>query len=337
MSQIKDNIDPDLTNILKKAEGNVSEILNEKNSITNNKVNKSLCCCAILFPTVQTAYNALQKGRTVYILRRKENGGKIKERAFSQCSRKCSDETVMCKKHCSMDISKITKWNDLVNNEMSSIATLKSSFFTKKGDKIKSLKSNIDANIQKVLDDVVLSKKLIKYAQELLSMNKKPSLSITLDNVTENISKTDNPLLEDNNELTDDESNLEEDEELDNKNSSNEEDESSEEEVECEEIKTIDGRTLYLDPINNKIYNPEGDNSGNEFANFIEVEYKKAPIKYKEKYYICGVKFEYEDTEYIKCKLTNKVFSFDEPHEFIGKITEKKGEIKLKKVKKKSK
>ena len=306
MSTVKDNIDQDLNDILDKAKDkNVSKILNESNSTKSCSINVKQCNTSILFPTVQSAYKAMMKGRKVYLLRREENG-KIKERPFAQCSRKCFGNSNFCKKH--MNNKSVNfKWSELIVHKMATLATPKSSYFMKKGSKIfNKSNNNLPDEINKVMENANLREKLIKYAKDLItnSTSKKPTLSITLDklsedNINENIIDDKNTE-EDNNvkelEESDEESNEESDEENedeesvddssedievieDDEDSELEEDDSSEEEVSCKQIYTNDGRLLYLDPNTNTVYDPEGDNTGKEFAKLIEVNYEKASIK----------------------------------------------------------
>ena len=149
MSTVKDNIDQDLNDILDKAKDkNVSKILNETNSIKNCSIDVKQCNTSIQFPTVQAAYKAMMKGRKVYLLRREENG-KMKERPFAQCSRKCFGKSNFCKKH--MNNKSVNfKWSELIVHKMATLATPKSTYFTKKSNKIFEKNNNLPEEISKV-------------------------------------------------------------------------------------------------------------------------------------------------------------------------------------------
>ena len=276
--------------------------------------------------------------------------GKIKERPFAQCSRKCFGNSNFCKKHMDKK-SKYFNWSELVINKMATEATPKSSFFTKKASKIFDKNTNLPDEINKVMENPDMREKLIMFAKNLLSNStvKKPSLSITLDAISDEIDDNekdnDNSSVDEDNEQSeeelvenDSEENVSVDdssEEIEVIDDSDNDSEGSEEEIECEQIYTKDNRLLYLDPTSMTVYDPESDNTGKEFAKLTEVEYKSAPIEYNEKTWICGINYSYKDINYIRCKLTDKVFSLDEPHTLLGKaIKDKKtGKLKFRKVK----
>lgn len=279
MSSTINNIDPSLTDILKNVKDkNTSDILNEKHTYeaTFNKTEKMRCPIAVKFQTIKSAYTALtEKDREVYIIREKE-GEKMRERAYTRCSRKCYESQDKCWKHWNAsksNKSNVKYWNDIVSSPFSVKATPKSLFFTKKGKKLtNNNNSKVPSEVMEVVNNKELCSKLIDYAKSLLNeKNKKPTVSINFvqDNNSEEEEEEEeivqkNPISlisekkvieindnEEENEQTDssEESSSdgesesieeeEEEEQIDNNSSSEEE-----EEVECIKIETKDGREL---------------------------------------------------------------------------------------------
>ena len=335
------NIDTDLKQILSNVKDNsVTNILNESQPFSKSKI-KSTCTIAMTFQTKKNAWDAMTlKNRDVYILNINKNG-KIQQKCFARCTRTCQNGSKLCWRHNqAKNKDNLRYWEDIIKSDLAEQASAKSPFFNKKGKKFTTPNESIPIEISRILNNSNLKDKLINYANELFESYKKPKLLISLedekieDNSSDvNESESD---LEEENEESDNES-------LSNKNknsgvSSSEEEEESEsdlEEISCIEIKTKNGRTLFLNTEeDNKIFDLE-EGEGKELGFLIEVDYQKAPIFYEDKNYICAIKYSYLNDEYLKCELTNKVFSKEEPHQYIGMIKLKKGKEKL--YKKKSK
>lgn len=118
-----------------------------------------------------------------------------------------------------------------------------------------------------------------------------------------------------------------------------EEDEGSDDEnISTAEIETTDGRKFFVDA-QMVVYEPEEGDEATAFGKLIQVKYKSAPFHLQKRddeetqYFVCGTRLDIEDDNYWRCKLTNKVYSFEQNndglHDYAGQYKEitKNGKI----------
>lgn len=129
----------------------------------------------------------------------------------------------------------------------------------------------------------------------------------------------------------------EEDEEVPCQESDAEEDEESNEHnddedcLELTEIESKKGDSYGLDENNNSVYDPD---SGDELGKLIKVIDTKSSISYEDEDYCIGENIDIDDTTYIKCVLTDRLYDSDSK-ELIGVLGKKKdGSLKIRKSKK---
>ena len=104
-----------------------------------------------------------------------------------------------------------------------------------------------------------------------------------------------------------------------------------EESIEIIEIESKKGNSYGLDENNNSVYDVE---SGDELGKLIKVIDTNSSISYEDEDYCIGEKIEIDDTTYIKCILTERLYDFDSK-KLIGVLGKKKdGSLKIRKSKK---
>ena len=358
----------ELESVLKEKSENDSKLNINMKSKKSNSLDqpKNFCKCAVPHTTRQLALNAISKSREVILAMREEETTSKKsgeksfkqvQRAFSRCKKTTINGEEMCHRH--KGSKNPTNYVELYEKESTVIADGTNDYFKNKNGKyIKSSiikKNGLNPAVQKCLENNDLRKQVEDFCVELITKNTKtlkmplgiisfnPELSIK-DNEDENEdTSTNDSKPEDTHELQD-EDNVDDSDDSDD-NDGNESDNGNSDEVEIESIKDTDGKEYYCDK-NNNIYEPEGEDSGKQFAKLIPVKYKSSPFNLKRndedeaKYYIAGSELLANDSKYWKCKLTNKVYSFepneDDQHDHLGWIKEKKGDkqvLKLKGVK----
>jgi hypothetical protein len=149
--------------------------------------------------------------------------------------------------------------------------------------------------------------------------------------IPENIS-TENEtvvkVLEDDQEI-DIEEQIEEEEEV-VEDEEADEDKEDEEEVDCKEITTNDGRTLYFNSESKQVYSPEGDESGKELGILTEVS-ELTTLQLNGVYQIVAAPIEFNSIDYLRCALSDKLYQFiDNEMKLVGKVTmQKNGEYKV--------
>jgi hypothetical protein len=94
-------------------------------------------------------------------------------------------------------------------------------------------------------------------------------------------------------------------------------DDDSEAELECEEIKSIDGKTYAIDRNTNNVYSID---TSAELGVLTEVKSNLSPIIEDDKYYIISKKYEYKSKQCLKCEISNLLFYDTKRRSFIGKI-----------------
>ncbi len=99
--------------------------------------------------------------------------------------------------------------------------------------------------------------------------------------------------------------------------SESESDDDSEAELECEEIKSIDGKTYAIDRNTNNVYSID---TSTELGVLTEVKSNLSPIIEDDKYYIISKKYEYKSKQCLKCEISNLLFYDTKRRSFIGKI-----------------
>lgn len=156
-----------------------------------------------------------------------------------------------------------------------------------------------------------------------LSNNKKKSSSNEQKENKENLSSDES---ENESEKKDDSSENASDNEDDNDSSENEsdnDDEDTSSDIECEKIVTNKGKTLWLNTENNIVYEPEGDDGGEEIGILTKISDKYHTILYNDVKYTVIKTFQDIDKGPINCcVLSNKLF--DKKFKLIGKRTKLK-------------
>ena len=365
----------ELENVLKEKSANDLKLNVDTKTKKQNSLEqpKNFCYCAVPHTTRQLALNAIHKNREVILVMREEETVSKKtgektikqvQRAFSRCKKTTLNGEKMCHRH--KGSKNPVSYVELYEKETTIIADGTNDYFKNKNGKyIKSSiikKNGLNPAVQKCLENDDLKIQVENFCVELIEKNTKvlkmplgisfnPNLSFKdtpdedvnedKEDTPKNKSKETNHSNEDDDENDDFES-VDSDDECPE---SNDDDDNDDDEVEIEPIKDKDGKEYYCDKDNN-IYEPEGEDSGKQFAKLIPVKYKSSPFQLKRndedesKYYIAGSEIVVNDIKYWKCKLANKVYSFEpnenDQHDHLGWIKEKKGGkqvLKLKGVK----
>lgn len=358
----------ELENVLKEKSVNDLKLNIDKKSKKSNSLDqpKNFCNCAVPHTTRQLALNAINKNREVILVMRdeetisKKTGEKTfkqVQRAFSRCKKTTINGEEMCHRH--KGSKNPVSYVILYEKESTIIADGTNDYFKNKNGKyIKSSiikKNGLNPAVQKCLENNDLRIQVENFCVELIAKNTKVlKMPLGIISFNPELSFKDNED-GDKNEDTDDtkpeSSTVLKDEDFDSVDSDDECSESDndendeDDEVEIEPIKDKDGKEYYCDKHDN-IYEPEGEDGGKQFAKLILVKYKSSPFQLKRnnedeiKYYIAGSEIDVNDTKYWKCKLANKVYSFEpnenDQHDHLGWIKEKKGGkqvLKLKGVK----
>jgi len=346
--------------------------INEKNldvSKTDNKqkkkdINEKNCCiAAVKYATIGNAYKDRIQNVDVYLVK-DENNGVIKTNAYTRCSKTTQEGNTLCHLHSRMDKLnhdglKIFEKDILPkeNNDKSRwLANINDDFFEnmgKRGAKKKNGDNNYlfnDENhpILLILNhkNAKLSTQLTIFATQLLKNNNyvPTDIPILKENSKKNIETNDMKNLississfnlKENIKKFDEEEDEEEDEEDDEDDEDNEDDDEEEdlEEKSCIEIFTINNKNLYLDPIDNFIYEPEGDDNGCPIGILTEISKDHHQIIYQNKFYTVLKESSHKKYDKIySCVITDSLF--DKELNFIG--TRKKlkdNEYKLKFIK----
>jgi hypothetical protein len=335
--------------------------INEKNldiSKTDNKqkkkdINEKNCCiAAVKYATIGNAYKDRIQNIDVYLVK-DENNGVIKTNAYTRCSKTTQEGNTLCHLHSRMDKLnhnglKIFEKDILPkeNNDKSRwLANINDDFFEnmgKRGAKKKNGDNNYlfnDENhpILLILNhkNAKLSTQLTIFATQLLKNNNyvKNDIPILKENSKKNISNNDINNLISSISLIDLKENNEEDDEEDEDDEEEDEDDEELEEKSCIEILTINNKNLYLDPIDNSIYEPEGDDNGCPIGILTEISKDHHQIIYQNKFYTVLKESSHKKYDKIySCVITDSLF--DKNLNFIG--TRKKikdNEYKLKFIK----
>ena len=82
---------------------------------------------------------------------------------------------------------------------------------------------------------------------------------------------------------------------------------------EVTEIKTTDGKTLYLDE-NKKVYDMDAEGEGNLLGELLKVEDKTSPIVYGGEYCIVSKDMTIDDIMFKQCVYSNKLYKLQGKH-----------------------
>ena len=149
----------------------LESIVSRLSEMEGNKTSKHQCKAARLIPTQQSAVELIMKGTNVYLMPY-NNGGKTKNKAYCQCSRKSYENSTFCWKHSTCE-NKILFSKDIVNNKECKKASL--SDFKKANKKnMKTMLSNssserllLNKNILRITLTTDLIQKIISIRDEL--------------------------------------------------------------------------------------------------------------------------------------------------------------------------
>ena len=355
------NIDDSLLSIVQNInENSTSKLLKEKKSVTkkdtNMKSENNYCIAAVPYATKSLAYQDIQKGIDVYMV--KENvKGNMKIKAYSRCSKKRQEDHDYCHIHkksfennTTPDLKIFEK--DIVPLDDKDVtkykATIADEYFEsmgKRGAKKKNVDHNFifDSDTNPILmvlkhPNAKLTTSLAMFATQLIKTNT-PISNIILKplestNINDNI-KSINDLVstKDTKEIVTKDEDLK-DENLKDEDIKDEdiEDEDADDDtstasssIECISIKTMKGKEIFLEPDSNNVYDTDGDEGDYALlGSFQEIDEKYATIKYNDSFYT--VFKQHEDHNY--CVFTYRVF--DEDQKNIGTLKKsKKGEIKF--------
>jgi hypothetical protein len=342
-----------LNNINEKKKSNLSENKNKKKDISNEKDN---CTAAVRYNTIGNAYKDRMSGVEVYLIKEEKNGN-MKTHAYSRCSKTTQEGTNFCHLHCRMtkynnDGLKIFEKDilpSIPNDKTRWLANVNDDFFEnmgKRGAKKKNGENNYtfpDENHPVLLilnhKNAKLATQLSIVASQLLKnsnyvcqdINKKtiPKKEIiedsnipNINNLISMISAIDKPFEEDSKSESSEEDVVESDEEdivePEEEVVESESDEEDEEGVSCIPIYTNKKKLLWYNQDNQIVYEPEGDDGGEEIGILKEISEEYHTINYEGK--LCTVLKEINNIKnkgkLYCCVLTNSLF--DKELNFIG-------------------
>jgi hypothetical protein len=186
--------------------------------------------------------------------------------------------------------------------------------------------SNLKSNTEnvKIMENTVIKEEDDFSIKEDEFDNEEDDYSVK-DNQSDN-EEDDLSIKEDHSDSEEDSSVKDNESENDRYESDNDEDESDNENtVQCIEIKTIDNISLYLDPDDNKIYQPsEEEEDGEEIGYLKEISKKYHQIKYNDKLYTVMKEFDHVSKGKIYCCVLSNLL-FDKKSKKIGKRIKIKG------------
>jgi len=359
---IGDNISDDLKGVLSKS------MTKEDNEILNEDATKKApkapsekpkpCICAVKFQTKKDALFAISEKRDVILATIEENvlnkngDATVKQvqRAFSRCKKSAKDNG-MCWKHGKSNTPFV--FDTLLQMKSTIVTDGNNDFFKKKGKLIKASankKMALNPCVQECLTNKEFRDKVVEFCESLLN-SKKKKYTLTLKGSGGNSKKPKKTqLVEQNQDASVEEgegTKADEDTYVSENEASAEEDEASvggesngsenDEEIDCSEIQSTNGDTYYCDS-NNQLYKPDSENgSAVPFAQLVMTKYKASPFhlkrngEEKEKYYVAGTRFDFDDATYWRCMITNKAYQFEPDekglHNYMGMIKEKGGQL----------
>jgi hypothetical protein len=321
---------------------NVSNIVSKKDS-TNEK---KYCIAAVKYTTIGEAFKDIQNNVKVYLVKEEKNGN-TKTYAYCRCSKTLQDGKEICHLHLRMinfnkDGLKIFDRDILPKNQYDKsryLADVNDDFFEnmgKRGAKKKNGGNNFifpepDHPVLLIMShkNPKLANQLTVYASQLLknntniiskdfitnekiskklsSVNVEPSVSDVINLITsaekEKSNLKDNKISSKKIEYQE-----EEDDELDqceDESCSSEDDEG----VSCIPIHTTKGKQLWLNTDNNIIYEPEGEDGGEEIGVLKKISSQHHHILYENEYYTVIKEIKDKKRGIINCcVLTNSLF-----------------------------
>lgn len=300
----------------------MSLLLNNNIKIKKSNFNDKNCCkAAVKHNTRGSAYRNIEKNIPVCIVIETKNNVS-KKNAYSQCSKTIIEGSDYCHLHLEMK-NVLNRKNfelDIFPSDLSdkskSIATLNDDYFEnmgKRGAKKKNCDNtytfdNINNPVLLVLNhkDPKKATELLIYASQILKGNNIPNEIIKEENKKES---NLNSLISMINSL---DIKKEDSISSDNEEDSSEEilsDNESEDGVPCIEIYTNTRKLLWYNVDNNTVYEPEGEDGGEEIGILKEISIEYHTITYKDKFYT--VLIEINDKKYGKifcCVLSDKLF-----------------------------
>ncbi len=327
---------------------------NSSNSSKKDSSEKKYCIAAVRYTTIGEAFKDIQNNVKVYLVKEEKNGT-TKTHAYCRCSKTLQDGKDICHLHLRMinfnkDGLKIFDKDILPKNQYDKtryLADVNDDFFEnmgKRGAKKKNGGNNFifsepDHPVLLIMNhkNPKLANQLISYASQLLKNNSniiskdiignekltkksstisnEPSLSDVIDLITTS-SKNIKNKEEDDEESEDDDEDDEEDEAVSSKDKNDEEDD--DEGVSCIPIFTNKGKQLWLNVDNNVIYEPEGEDGGEEIGILKEISSTYHTILHEGKHYTVIKELKDKKRGTVNCcVLSNSLF--DKKMNLIGK------------------
>lgn len=302
--------------IIYKKMSEIDQLNIKKGKKKEDIVEKKICPAARKYSTMGDAYKAIQNNIQVYLVKEGKDGVP-KISSYTRCAKTIQDNEQYCHIHAQMEKTnkeglKIFE-KDIVPSDKSDkikwLANVNDTFFEnmgKRGAKNKDCEKSFtfsDAANPVLLilkhKNPKLTTHLLIYASQLLKGNIELPQEVTKPIEQK---KTDKLEKDDKYDLKDLMSMI-----PSNEDSSS--DEKSEEGIECIDIYTTKQKLLWYNEENNKVYEPEGDDDGEEIGILKEISIDHHTIMHDDKYFT--VVKEITDKKYGKiycCSLTNKLF-----------------------------
>jgi len=285
--------------LLKLAEKIALKMNNDKKS-KNSSTN---CSAAVQIQTKGKVNEGIESGKPVFRLE-KEN----KYVYYTQCSRKAQESKKLCFKHnqtLENNPKNLNYFKDINENEKSYKMTKTDLLDVKKRSNTKvTTKKNSDPII-----NITLNKNLRDRIENILKEIDGDNTSSKDVSDAESESEAEEAIPE---EIEEPEVNEEAKAESETEEPEIEESEAddSDDEATTIEIETKDGRVLYLEQDSNTVYELDEEDEGVEIGKLMPINDKSAPIYHKdiEKYCIVGKTIIDNNTKYIRCTLTNKLY-----------------------------
>jgi len=338
--------DEAMNQLIKNIKNKKIEDSSENKQKKDNNCEKNCCIAAVRYNTIGNAYKDIQNNVLVYLIEDENNGNK-KVSAYAQCSKSASSqyseteneenlniESKLCHLHRRMiksnsDGLKIFEKDILPNSQSDKkrwLANINDDFFENMG-KRGAKKKNSDNNflfpnenhpILLILNhkNAKLATMLSLYATQLLKNNSNTDFHIESELKVSNKKDKNNDISKNLNNLIslissngiDLKSKISkkciEEEEVDDH-----EDDDHEDDVPCIPIKTIKGKLLWFNEENNIVYEPEGEDSGEELGFLKEISKDYSTIIHNKKTYTVIIEISHKNRGKINCcVLTNSLF-----------------------------
>lgn len=332
------------------------------NNINDNakkcaSVEKEFCIAAVKYNTIGSAFKSIKQNLKVYFVK-EDKDGTIKTYAYSRCSKTKQDGKDLCHLHCKTNTNSLKIFEKDVlpngNDKNRYLATIEDDYFEnmgKRGAKKKNGENNFIFSVENdpirlilIHKNPKLTDKLRSYASELLevntniiskdltskksSKNKETSINDVINLITSTEKKLSNSdvIIESKEDDDDNKS-----EEINSDSDADSEDADDDDEVSCTLIYTTKGKQLWLNIDNNIVYEPEGDDNGEEIGLLTKISKKHHTIIHEDEYYTVFKEIKDNNDSLINCCVLTDIL-FDKDMNVIGKrkkLKNKKYELKI--------